>query len=83
MKQYCRYCTGLVTGNGIYCTTLNKEKTEASTKVVNYCKHFEFCEIDAYDLDHKYKPKRQIPRNSDDEIEGQLSIFEIYNEVTT
>lgn len=83
MKQYCRYCTGLVTGKGIYCTTLNKEKTEASTKVVNYCKHFEFCEIDAYDLEHKYKPKRQIPRNSDDEIKGQLSIFEIYNEVTT
>lgn len=83
MKQYCRYCIGLVTGKGIYCTKLNKEKTEASTKVVNYCKHFEFCEIDAYDLDHKYKPKRQIPRNSDDEIEGQLSIFEIYNEVTT
>lgn len=78
MNQYCRYCAGLVTGNGIYCTYLNKEKTEASTKVVNYCKHFEFCEMDAYDMEHTYKPKIQKPRGSPDEqIEGQMSIFDM------
>lgn len=66
-----------MTGNGIYCTFLNKEKTEASTKVVNYCKHFEFNEIDAYDLDHKYKPKVKKPRDSlNDVIEGQMTIFD-------
>ena len=63
-NQYCRYCVNLVTGNGIYCTALNKEKSEASTKAVNYCKHFEFCEIDAYDLKRKYKPKERKPRDS-------------------
>lgn len=77
MKQYCRYCNNLVTGNGIYCTALNKERSEASTKVVNYCKHFEYNEIDAYDLDHKYKPKRQIPRDADDTIDGQMTIFDL------
>jgi len=80
MKQYCRYCASLVTGNGIYCEYLNKEKTEASTKVVNYCKRFEFCEVDAYDLEHIYKPKIQRPRGSpDDQIEGQMSIFDMEN----
>ena len=81
MKQYCRYCSSLVTGNGIYCTFLNKEKTEASTKVVNYCKYFEFNEIDAYDLDHKYKPKVRKPRDSlNDVIEGQMTIFDYIKE---
>ena len=81
MKQYCRYCVNLVTGNGIYCTVLNKERSEASTKVVNYCKNFEFCEIDAYDMDHKYKPKIRKPRDSlNDNIEGQLSIFDLFTE---
>ena len=80
MKQYCRYCAGLVTGNGIYCTFLNKEKTEASTKAVNYCKHFEFCEIDAYDLDHKYRPKRKTQRNSENEMEGQMTFADYYGE---
>lgn len=77
MKQYCRYCNNLVTGNGIYCAELKKERSEASTKVVNYCKHFEYNEIDAYDLDHKYKPKRQVPRDADDTIEGQMTIFDL------
>lgn len=81
MKQYCRYCSGLVTGNGIYCTFLNKERTEASTKVVNYCKHFEFNEIDAYDLEHKYKPKIKQPRGSpEDQIEGQMNIMDYLKE---
>lgn len=78
MNQYCRYCVSLVTGNGIYCTELNKEKSEASTKVVNYCKHFEFCEIDAYDLDHKYTPRMKTARDSEnDQIEGQMTIFDL------
>ena len=81
MKQYCRYCSALVTGNGIYCSTLNKVRTEASTKVVNYCKHFEFNEIDAYDLEHKYKPKASRPRDSSDEtLEGQMTIFDFMEE---
>lgn len=75
MRQYCRYCNSLVTGNGIYCTFLDKERTEASTMVVNHCKHFEFNEIDAYNMDHKYHPKRQMPRDSaNTQIEGQMSI---------
>lgn len=71
MKQYCRYCTALVTGNGIYCETFAKEKSEASAKAVNHCKEFEFCEIDAFDLNKRYKPRE--PKKSTDN--GQLSLF--------
>lgn len=74
-KHQCRWCNNLVTGNGIYCTVKKKEKSENSTKQVNHCKHFEFNEIDAYNMDHKYHPKRQMPRDSaNTQIEGQMSI---------
>ena len=48
MKQYCRYCTNLVTGNGIYCTEKNITMRESTAKSVNHCESFEFNEIDAF-----------------------------------
>ena len=64
MKQYCRYCAHLVTGNGIYCEERQKELAETSTKRVNNCKSFDFNPIDAYDLTQYYKPreKKQKPQ---------------------
>lgn len=60
MKQYCRYCQHLVTGNGTYCTLLNREMSDASAKRVNYCKDFELNPIDAFWENEKgYQPRRE------------------------
>ena len=68
MKQYCRYCNHLVTGNGIYCTEKEQSMSEASTKRVNRCKEFLFNPMDAYDLDRTYKPREY-------HCDGQISLF--------
>lgn len=73
MKQYCRYCAYLVTGNGIACTVSNQVLPEAYTKRVNTCKDFDFCEIDAYDHERKYKPREVVEK----QIPGQMEITEI------
>lgn len=73
MNQYCRYCTALTTGNGIWCNTRKTTLPEPYTKQKNFCKDFEFCEIDAYDLEHKYKPR--VKRNK--QTEGQINIFDL------
>ena len=57
MKQYCRYCTYLVTGNGIYCTAKNKTLSENVAKHTNKWKLFEFNEIDAFFETKGYKPR--------------------------
>jgi len=74
MKQYCRYCVNLYVGNGIYCQAKKRILAEATTKSVNHCKMFNFCEIDAYDTGRDYKPhvKQHIPHKINRE---QLSIF--------
>lgn len=36
MRQYCRYCNNLVTGNGIYCCAKNKNIAESTAKSVNH-----------------------------------------------
>lgn len=57
MKQYCRYCNNLVTGNGTYCTAKNKEMRDSTAKSVNHCKEFEFNEMDAFFETDGYKPR--------------------------
>lgn len=59
MKQYCRYCKSLVTGNGIYCVFKNKTMAENTAKALNHCKNFEFNEIDAFFETDGYKPRKQ------------------------
>ena len=59
MKQYCRYCSWFVCGNGEYCERLNKEMSEYGAKRANKCRFFDFNEIDAYNIEHKYKPHKQ------------------------
>lgn len=58
MAQYCRYCSELVTGNGIYCQAKNKELSEEYTKRVNRCSQFDFLSLDAYS-DRTYQPRRK------------------------
>ena len=63
MKQYCRYCTSLCTGNGIYCDELKKELSYSYTRGTNTCKHFDFCNIDAYGETDGYKPRPRKKKN--------------------
>ena len=59
MTQYCRYCSFLVTGNGIYCTELNKEISEKHAKRVNKCNSFDLNTIDAFGENEKgYIPRQ-------------------------
>ena len=69
MKQYCRYCTYLVTGNGIYCTAKNKEMKEITAKSLNHCEQFEFNEIDAFGETDGYKPReKKKPENWNEQM---------------
>lgn len=57
MKQYCRYCAYLVTGNGTYCEAHEKELSDSYAKRANSCKDFDFCEMDAFGLTNGYKQR--------------------------
>lgn len=72
MTQYCRYCAHLVTGNGIYCTELNKEISERTAKKTNKCKFFCLNTIDAFGENEKgYTPRKNKSKN----IPGQIKLF--------
>lgn len=76
MRQYCRYCVNLVTGNGIYCTKKEKELSESFCMGKNFCKDFEFCETDAFG----YNPRPYTPRVAEDDdepLEGQIDLFDM------
>lgn len=61
MKQYCRYCIHLVTGNGIYCTKRNREYTEQYAKSTNNCGDFELNVIDAFfENERGYQPRAEV-----------------------
>lgn len=57
MKQYCRYCIHLYTGNGVFCDAKEINLRESTTKTANNCKLFDFCEVDAYMETDGYKPR--------------------------
>lgn len=76
MKQYCRYCANLVTGNGTYCTHKNKEIADSTAKAVNKCKDFAFCAIDAFGETGGYKPRKKEERQQDTDQYRQISIFD-------
>lgn len=59
MKQYCRYCSYLCTGNGTWCEKKQKEIADSTAKTENHCKQFLFCELDAYDITKKYKARKK------------------------
>ena len=44
----CRYCTHLVTGNGIYCEKRKRTYSESYAKSTNNCGDFELNVIDAF-----------------------------------
>lgn len=54
--QYCRYCSFLVTGNGIWCTCHEKELSEKYIKHTNTCKDFALSPLGDVDTGRKYRP---------------------------
>lgn len=77
MKQYCRYCVHLATGNGTWCSEHRKELSDSYAKHTNTCKDFSFCEIDAFGENQKpYQPRAQYrTRVNSEELVDQLDIF--------
>lgn len=63
MAQYCRYCSYLYTGNGIWCEKHDREMSESQAKHTNNCRDFDFLSIDAFDTNKEYhpQPKREDP----------------------
>ena len=76
MKQYCRYCVHLHTGNGIWCDEKNLEMRESTAKCVNHCDRFGFCEIDAFAETDGYKPRGARTPTIDEIGENQLRMEE-------
>lgn len=58
MKQYCRYCNHCIVGDVVYCEALKITMCEEKAKRVNHCKEFVFNEIDVFDLEKRYKPRK-------------------------
>lgn len=79
MKQYCRYCAHLCTGNGIWCDERKVELRESTAKSLNSCKLFSFCEEDAFFETDGYKPrqKRRGGAKEDKLTENQISMQEV------
>lgn len=71
MTQYCRYCANFVTGNGNWCAVFHITPTDEFAKRPNKCKRFVFNEIDAFDIEHTYQPRKLKP-----EPEYTGSLFE-------
>lgn len=81
MKQYCRYCIYLCTGNGAnWCGAHEECRSESSCKRVNNCKDFIFADVeseyqDAFGETNGYHPRE--PRESKKkQCDGQISLFE-------
>ena len=65
MRQYCRYCAHFVTGNGNYCERRRFEPSDEYAKRANNCKQFDFCEIDAFGIEHRYTPRTTTKRKKE------------------
>ena len=75
MKQYCRYCCHLVTGNGIWCGELEKEMSEATAKSQNRCSSFAYNPIDAFWENEKGYQPREAKEPKKTQCDGQISLF--------
>ena len=77
MKQYCRYCIYLCTGNGAnWCGAHEECRSESSCKRVNNCKDFIFADVepeyqDAFGETNGYHPRSERKMK---QCEGQLSL---------
>ncbi len=75
MKQYCRYCSHLCTGNGIWCDWQRREISEAAAKAQNRCRDFAFTPIDAFGSIREYTPRKPKKTGNSRQCDGQMSLF--------
>ena len=77
MKQYCRYCVHLTTGNGIWCEKRQRIYSESCAKSTNNCGDFELNVVDAFFENEKgYHPREDNPAVD----ENQITWDEVLNE---
>ena len=77
MKQYCRYCIHCHTGNGNWCDAKEREYSDSYFKIVNNCKLFDFCEIDAFLENQKpYRPREEYRKHDKTEPIETISMFD-------
>ena len=77
MKQYCRYCAHLVTGNGIWCGAKERFYSESYAKHTNTCKLFEFNEIDAFGETKGYLARQPIAKvKTNNQIKIKVNLVE-------
>ena len=78
MKQYCRYCAYLATGNGTWCAAHEREMSDSAAKRLNRCKDFDFNEIDAFfGNPNPYRPREPYRARHTEEVQGdQMNFFE-------
>lgn len=71
MKQYCRYCCYLCTGNGIYCSKKKRTISESAAKSVNNCHSFAYNPEDAFfEKEKGYQPRK--PKKT--QCDGQMRL---------
>lgn len=60
MIQYCRYCAYavLIGEDIVYCEVKKQTRDKSKCMTPNKCKRFGFNEIDVFDTDKKYQPKK-------------------------
>lgn len=76
MTQYCRYCSECIAQDDDWgvCQAKNFQTVKKTSRRKN-CVGYSFNEIDAFDLNRKYKPKEKKESKSQ-QLVGQLSLFE-------
>lgn len=73
MKQYCRYCCYLTTGNGVYCGKRKQIISEATAKAQNNCHDFAYNPIDAFMENEKgYQPRQPKKKQCDEQIKLEV-----------
>lgn len=69
IRQYCRYCVHLTTGNGIWCDAHQRTYSEKYAKTMNNCGDFELNVIDAFfENERGYQPREPKPEVDDRQI---------------
>ncbi len=72
IRQYCRYCVFLTTGNGIYCAKRKRTYSESYAKSTNNCGDFELNVIDAFGENGKgYQPRETKSTMEDNQMTWQ------------
>lgn len=61
MRQYCRYCSFCIDGNGLYCTSHEKSLTEKQFRRENHCPEFILSELGDVRTGNQYRPKKPKP----------------------